>query len=410
MGKIIKKFSLILSLLIFIIILSLNVFAVGLGVSPAELKFNNVLKGGYAQDSIFLSTDTPYNLSMFFEFNGDIKDWISVEGNLTNITVSRSSPQRVKIIVQPPQDTANGDYYGYMRVITDKIINPETGIGSAVKAAFMVKIYITITGDQIVACSGGGVGVSDAEIGFSNEVSATVKNEGNVRIRPDIIVDVWNKYQTNIVYSTILSSDYILPTESVKITKEVLTDLSTEQYWVEVKVPECGFSGMIPVSIVEKGGISDKGDLIRIENKAWAKTNEIIPITAYFKNSGERTVTAQFKGEVLYNGEIVKIIDTDKIDAKPGELIELQSFFKPENVGQYYVEGRIYYNNKITTKKASVLNVNLGKVSSDAISSVGMSIMWYVIILLFIGIMVMLILIKRKKHKTKAVRRVKKHH
>lgn len=407
MGKVKIKFIRNIALIfLIIIILSLNTFAIGLGVSPAKLNYNNVLKGGYAQNSLYISTDTPDNLSMFFEFSGDIAPWLSIEGNITNITISKNSPKQVKIIIQPPLDTANGNYSGYVRVITDKITNSETGIGSAVKAAFMVNIYATITGDEIISCSGGGIDVSDAEINFPNTIYATIKNEGNVRLSPDITVDIWDKYQTKIIYSTILSTQSILPTESVRITKEILANLDVEQYWAEIKIPQCKVSSTTTINIIEKGGISDTGELVRIDNKAWAKTQEIIQVNALFKNTGARIVTAQFKGEVLYNGEIVKIIDTDKIDAEPGETIELSSFFKPEQIGQYYIQGRIHFNNKITTEKASVLNVNPG----EAINNINKKsyIIYYILIIIIISIFLMLILIKKKKHIVNHKR--KRHH
>lgn len=397
-----KKINIKISLIAFlIIILPLSVNAIGLGVSPSQLTYNNVLKNGYAQNGVYISTDTPLNLTMFFEMGGEIKDWMSVENNLTNMTISKNSPKFIKIIIQPPIDAANGDYHGTLRIITDKLINPETGIGSAVKAAFMVNIYVKITGDEIKACSGGGIGIIDAEIGYPLLISSIIKNDGNVRINPPMFIDIWDKYQKEIVYSGTLQTESILPTESIEMRKEILVDLDEDQYWAQIKVPECNLGFTQTFNIVEKGGVSDKGELIRVENKPWAQVDEIIPITAVFRNTGQRTVSAKFKGEVLYQNEVVKIIDTDSLDAKAGETISLQTFFRPNNEGQYFVKGKVYFNNKLTGEKGSVINVTpfTGEKAQSGFT------LWYVIILLAIAIFVMLILIKKKKKKHKAAKK-----
>ena len=146
--------------------------------------------------------------------------------------------------------------------------------------------------------------------------------------------------------------------------------------------------------ILEKGGITDRGNLVRIENEIWAVTGEIMPITAVFKNTGPRTVSARFKGEITYNGKVVKIIDTDILDAEPGEVVQLQTFFKPTKAGQYSINGRVHFNNKLTTEKGSIINVNQG----DGISLSGINYFWYLAVILIIVIFSMLILIKKKKH------------
>ncbi len=391
-----NKIDKIILIPLILIIFSINVNAIGLGVSPSQLVFSNVLKGGYSQNNVYLSTDTTQNLSMFFEVDGDIKNWLRVENNLSYVTVSRNSPRLIKVIIEPPLDTANGNYSGALRIITDKLVDPETGIGSSVKAAFMVNIAVEVTGTEIRQCSGGGISVSDIEKGYPLSITSSIKNEGNVRITPQIFVNVWDKYQTQIVYSGVLQSDSILPTDTIDMIKELTTNLNEDQYWAEIKIPECNSGNTQTFNVVEKGGISDKGELIRIENKPWALVDEIIPITGVFRNDGQRTVSAKLKGEILFNNKVVKIIDTDSIDAAPGEIVSLQTFFRPTDAGQYFVNGKVYFNNKLTTQKASVINVNFAEVTATSKNNMYV---WYALIIIIIGILVMIILIKRKKSK-----------
>ncbi len=379
-----------------LIILIPSALSVGLGVSPASLTFDNVLKGGYAQNGVYISTFASDNNTITFEKEGQIKDWIIIENNITNVTIGMNSPRYVKIMIEPPSDTANGNYSGDIIIRNEDVANPDTGIGSAVKAQFMMKIYVSVTGDQIKACSGGGLTISDAEIGFPLAISSIIKNEGNVRLSPPIFVEIWDKYQQNIVYSKTLTTQSILPTETFESIQDLNVDLPVDQYWATIKVPDCNVEGTQTFNIVEKGGISDKGELIRVENKPWASTDEIIPITAVFRNDGARVVTAKFKGEILFGDKVVKIIDTDSIDANPGEVVALQTFFKPGDQGQYFVRGKVYFNNKLTSEKASVINVNATTTNTN---SSGKILIWTTLFLIITGILVMMILIKRKKHK-----------
>lgn len=402
MGNLFKiksfEFSLLFILVSLIFIPSYSE-AIGLGISPGVLSYKNVLKGGYSQQSLVVSSFMPQNLTVNFEMGGDIKDWIVIDENITNMTLSTNTPRQLKVKIFPPIDTANGEYTGSIRIITDKIVDPETGIGSSIKAAFLVRINVLVTGDQIVACSGGGLGISDVEINYPLVISTSVTNEGNVRMSPVVFVDIWDKYQKEIVYSGSVNLDSILPTEVSTSTKELLADLPEDQYWAEIKVPDCQVSSTITFNVVEKGGISDKGELVRVENKPWALSDEIIPITAFFRNDGGRTVSAKFKGEILYNGKVVKVIDTDSLDAAPGEIVSLQSFFKPSDAGQYFVMGKVYFNNKLTGEKGSVINVNKGQTVS---SNNSINYFWYILMFIILVIIILLILIKKKKQKHKS--------
>ena len=387
------KLNLFLIILI-LIIFSSNVFSIGLGISPGKLNYNNVLKGGYAQQTLVVSSFVSQNLSINFETGGAIKDWIIIDENISNITLGPNAPVQLKIKLYPPIDTANGDYTGFIRVITDKIIDPETGVGSSVLAAFQVNIDVKVVGDQIIACSGGGLTTSDVEVNYPLIVSASILNEGNVRLNPQMFLEIYNKYQTEVMYSSSSQTQSTLPTESSNALVSFNINLPEDQYWARIKIPECNLDNTVTFNVLEKGGISDKGELIRVETKPWAKESEIIPITAIFRNDGGRTVSAKFKGEVLYNNQVVKIIDTDSLDAKPGEVISLQSFFKPDTTGQYFIRGKVYFNNKLTGEKASVLNVN----TKDAENLKVSNFLFYMAIIILIAIIIiMLILIERKK-------------
>ncbi|MEM4711088.1 MAG: hypothetical protein QXL18_04015 [Candidatus Woesearchaeota archaeon] len=393
----IKKMVLISVILFFaILIYPENVFGVGLSVTKAEIRYENVLRGGYAEDFVYIASDTDFDVPLEYEVIGDIKDWISFEPdvNKTNFTlyVSRDHVQQLKIIIQPPSDAAEGNYTGGVRIITGTINKPEGPYGSQLQAAFLIRIRVSVTGKQILSCNFGGLTIPDVEIGEPIKYSFTVQNTGNVRVKPNITIDFWNQDQSRLVKSLSKEFSDVLPTTSRVFSDSSSNNLRIGQYWAYASVYPCGNSEIVSFSVLEKGQIADTAELLRIENKPWASTGEIVPINAVFKNTGQRVVSAKFKGIVSLEDKIVQNLDSEFYDVVPGEIVNLTVYFTPKKQGQYYISGRVLYNNKLTFEKSSILNVNVG----EEISSINYGFIF--LILMIIIILLLLILIKKKKN------------
>ncbi|GIU69976.1 MAG: hypothetical protein KatS3mg002_1212 [Candidatus Woesearchaeota archaeon] len=398
-----------LSMLFFMILIYLPslTYAASLSVTKAEIFYNNVLRGGYAEDILYVSSDTEFDVPLEYELLGDIASWISIEsitgdnatvdnitGNNVSLYVSRNRVELLKIIIQPPEDAAAGNYTGSVRLITGTINKPEGPYGSQLQAAFLIRIKVSVTGEQILSCNFGGLSIPDIEIGEPIRYSFTVQNSGNVRVRPNISIDIWNQDQSRIVKS--ISNKYaidVLPTTSKVFIGESSNNLRIGQYWAYASVVPCGKSEIVSFSVLEKGQIADSGELLRIENKPWASTGEIVPINPVFKNLGQRVVSAKFKGIITLDNKIVTNIDSDFYDVAPGEVVNLTVFFTPKKKGQYYISGRVLYNNKLTFEKSSILNVNEGKDITE------FNMFYVFIIIIIIIIILLLFLIIRKKRK-----------
>jgi hypothetical protein len=148
--------------------------------------------------------------------------------------------------------------------------------------------------------------------------------------------------------------------------------------------------------VLEKGGISDIGDFVRMQHNPWALTGEIVPINASFRNRGSRIVSARFKGIVSKDGKIIQVLNSDTQDVAPGELAQLQMFFTPKVFGQYRIAGRVHYNNKITYEKGSILNVNPGPDAAGFWSRYKYYVVIFVMLLIIILLLVLIILRKRR--------------
>jgi hypothetical protein len=392
------KTFLIVVLLAALLCLSGYANAAAIGVNRAEINFQNVLKGGYAQDFVTVSTDSDADLPVEYQISGDAAQWITIEPKqATPFIISRNHSMTFTIISQPPNDAQNGIYEANVRFVTGNFFTQNGRMGSSVKTAFRVRVLTEVSGKEIVSCVSGAYYIPDVETGYPIELYSTIDNTGNVKILPEINIDIWDQEQKNLILSKTLSpNERILPTVKQKLNNEFTAELPLGQYWADLTVPLCGDYSLLTFNVVEKGELSDQGSLLRIENKAWAVVQEIVPIAAIFRNDGSRIISAKFKGQVMLDNKIIKIIDTDALDILPGEIGKIETYFQPNQPGQYAIVGRVLYNNKLSYEKSSLLNVNSKMPTGNAIYGKIRPIS-YVPIIMVIGILVFLILIKKKK-------------
>jgi hypothetical protein len=386
------------SWIIFVLMLFLlsgSVYAVSIGVSPGRIDYRNVLKGGYAERTITVTTDSTTDLVAHFEKEGDVADWIYLEPFDEFFSLSVNQPYKLKVIVEPPEDAQNGTHHGSLRFVTDRFGRITGRAGGYVKAAVQMDLNVQVTGTEFFSCRAGGFTVTDTEIGFPLEISATIVNDGNVRINPRITIDIWDQFQENLVLSTDFDDEEVLPTVTRMITKQINHNLPIGQYWMNINVGECNSGELLTFSVVEKGGIVDKGELVEINNKPWAYVGETVQFNMLFRNYGIRTVTAYFKGSIRKEDKIVQVVETEELDVASGSTNNFVSFFTPEDSGRYILSGRVVYNKKITYEKASVLNVN--PVPREPSKFGIIQLLIYVTIIITILYLIRIIIKERKK-------------
>ncbi len=392
-----KRFVLPAIVLLAFFAFSISAEATLLGVNRANLNYEAVLRGGYAEQPIVVSAGTPRNVQVFYEARGDIADWIRFEPDEDFLIVNEDNPGTINVVVEPPSDARVDVYEGTVMIMTGPLGEITSSMGTNVVVAFEVKITVNITDTQILSCNAGGFSLRDAEITDPVTLSASVRNTGNVRVRPSFEISVYDQFQeTKVLEYEYRHSSEVLPTRTLNAEASLDLGLQPGQYWAEISEPVCGQSSLVTFSVLERGGISDLGEFVRLNNDAWASTGEIVPVSASFRNRGERTVSAQFKGIVSRDGRIVEVLESSIIDVPPGELTNLEMFFSSEEPGQYKISGRVHYNQKITFEKGSIVNVN----PSGAEESEGFD----MILTLFIAVMlitfVLVVLIVTKKTKS----------
>ncbi|OIO61931.1 hypothetical protein COY26_01395 [Candidatus Woesearchaeota archaeon CG_4_10_14_0_2_um_filter_33_10] len=332
--------------------------AVSIGVSPGNVMFDNMLKGGYAERTVKVTTNSNEDIIARLDVSGEIADWLRLEPDNKTFMLSSAKPYELKLIIETPDDARSDSYSGNIEFIIESFGDISGRAGGFVKPGVRLIISAVVSDKEIRTCNSGAFDFDDIEIGFPLKLSLTVANDGNVRIKPKISFDIWDQNQEKLVMSESFSGSEILPTTQEQITKTFSNNLEIGQYWANVDVDECGSSSLLTFSVVEKGGIVDNGVFEGITNKPWVYVEEPVEIKATFKNNGPRTVYAKFMGDVKLDNKIVEVIETEEIDVLSQETADFISYFTPDKPGRYVVSGRIIYNRKLSYEKASVINAN----------------------------------------------------
>jgi hypothetical protein len=375
--------------LLLILLLVPNVEAVALGVNRASLEFNDVLRNGYAEEIVTVTTDSTELVDAEVEVFGEGSEWFNFSA--TDFNFSKDAPYQLRVAVQPFNDTQLGTYNVNLTITTGTLMHTTQGrMGTSTRASFRIPVKITVTGTERLLCTVGGVQVLDAEEGTPITVRLTLINRGNVRINPNVELEVFDQLQSKSLGTRAVEfGSRVLPTVSQEATRTFVFDLDQDQYWATVRVPECGYSDLMTFDILEPGGVKDDGEFLRIDAPAWGNTGEIIPIKAIFRNKGARSVRASFRGTItnIESGEIVKVINSETYLVDPDLTAEIETFFNPEVGGQYRVSGKVYYNSKLTGERDTLINVNGSPVANGFRPTTAIIIgMIILILLLLIGI------------------------
>ncbi len=315
--------------------------ALTIGISPGNMDFNSMVRDGYAEGRFTVSTASEEQISGSFQVEGDIAGWVEFSPS-DSFRITSSSPHRVTFVLRPPADTPNGNYTGMIRAVTGQDLDLQEGAGSGIIAAVASRIRVEITGEETISCSAGAFKVYDAEEDSPLTVECVVRNDGNVRLSPLVIL----KEGEEVLLEE--RGDDILPTQEKKLTLQSSHDLSIGQHFATILLPECGSEQQLSFDVVEKGGIADKGDFVGIRTEPSVPVDEPMLVLAAFRNIGERPVTARFSGEVNKQGKVVSSLWSDEVIVSPGESYDFRMYHVPEKAGIYHITGRINYNKKVT--------------------------------------------------------------
>jgi len=142
--------------------------------------------------------------------------------------------------------------------------------------------------------------------------------------------------------------------------------------------------------------------LLGILTRKVAEEGETIPIAARFKNTGEKEVDAQFKGQITLGDKIIQILESDKFSVQIGEIEKFNFFFTPKKPGKYIISGRVFYSGKKTFESSTSLNVVSKKFQLEFRSIV------IGLISLILFLLIATLLYKIRKERKEYVRRMRR--
>ncbi|HOF44451.1 MAG TPA: hypothetical protein PKW70_03595 [Candidatus Pacearchaeota archaeon] len=340
-----------------IIVNLLYVSSANIGVSPANVYFKDVLRGGYAERIVTITVDSEEPTKISLEPRGEIVDWISFEEK--EFEVSRNKPYYLKIILQPPVDIPNGNYTGFLRVTTSSknkgVEGQATGV---INAALDLYLEVKITDVEFSSCRAWDFQVESVEKGDDILFKVKVLNEGNVRLYPTIKIDMWDQERTELVKQVEFYEDMIIPTTEKELNIKVeSSDMNLGQYWAEITSIECYATQTLTFDILEEGALKAQGNLLRISSPTWIKVDDTTIIEALFENTGEKNVNARFKGEITLGSRVIQILESELSSVSIGEIETFKFYFTPRKEGKYIVTGMVFYDGKRTFEKSTVINV-----------------------------------------------------
>ena len=345
------------AILLMMVVAAIEANAVSVGVTPGTLGFKNMLRNGYAEDEVTVTINTEENTTAKAVARGAIKDWVNFSADF--FSVSKASPYPLKIIIMPPSDVPNGDYSGTITIETSPLGTSvaEGSAGATVKAAVNVLASINIIDVVYERCTVKGFSIMNIEKGEPLEISAVILNNGNVRINPRITVDIWDQDRANKVDMLDYNDQEILPTTTGYIKIRANNSLGIGQYWAEIKAEECQASDVLTFDVMEPGSLSAMGLLRRIYNKPFAFIGDDVEIVATFINTGQKAVSAKFRGNIKLGSSIAKELESYPNEVPVGESTNFTMHFTPQKEGRYIISGRVIYDNKRSFEGSSVLTV-----------------------------------------------------
>lgn len=348
-----NKIKILIVFLVTIIFITQNTLAANIGISPASIYFENVLRGGYSEKIVTITIDTEEETRVEIVPRGEIMEWLEFPEE--TFSVSKNNPYNLRLSANPPEDTPNGNYTGFLRVKSSSTSREQqegqaTGIVLPVLDLF---VQIEVTDIEYFKCQATNFRVSSVEEGDNLILKADILNLGNIKIKPELRADIWDSEQIEMVLSKGTSNTQIDPTTKKEV--ELIIDSSNfelGQYWVDLSAIDCGSSSTLTFDILEEGALKADGKLKDIIINVPVELKETTLIKSLFENTGEKDVKALFQGKISLEGKTVQLLESEKQIIEVGEIGEFDFYFTPKQPGIYIVSGRVSYDGKRTYEKS----------------------------------------------------------
>jgi hypothetical protein len=245
MPSILYSRSLIIALL-FISIFFVPVYRAeaGFGVSPGNLKEDNLVPGSTLERTIYLvqgnqDEDIPVKVSVESK---DIQDWITFKNGNEFIIPARVQQFPLDVVIKVPEDADLGNYDAFIRISTQ----PKQVENSQITIALggVVGVNLVVGDDIVSSFEVKSIDILDVFEGDNAKISVTILNTGNVPVSPEnASFELFNKYgEVRLAYGENDNFEKVPSFSEGKVVLEfpLNVTLGVGEYWGHVKIYDNG--------------------------------------------------------------------------------------------------------------------------------------------------------------------------
>ena len=336
------------------------VAAIGIAVTPSHLEISDALRGGEFERNITIYNPDPEITSYTLSASGDAGLWISFfkqddpTSPVDRVTIPGNENVRILVKFTIPQDAANGEHKATIIVTSVPAEEASGGSGQVVSLAAPVAVTIFVTGNQILSGVVNGISADDAEVKYPLRIKVQFHNTGNVVATPLITVKIATQDGTTI--NNFTSSEFnVKPQKHETILVEwdttgkepgdYIANISVTLGDSVIKQEQLNFA-ILPV-----GTLTRSGSLTELKFGGEPGLGVLTAIQATFVNTGKIDTKAKFVGEVYHNDILVDTLQSEELLVIIGDVELLESYFKPDQPGEYRIKGYVIYEGKKTEEK-----------------------------------------------------------
>ncbi|MSR85997.1 hypothetical protein EXS74_01220 [Candidatus Woesearchaeota archaeon] len=251
----------------------------------------------------------------------------------------------IPFYVTVPQGTAEGTYEAKVALLSEDL----GGDGSIIQDSIISYIPITITVTQEEKT--GSIDIDSFTVYTTEENEEKVyyqvelSNDGNRGKEEDITIEIYDS--KGAILSTETLSSKFLAYEEKSLVASFSQNLGQGKYYARMIIGDQTRSTSF--SVVPEGSLKQKGELLSVAVDV--QEDNLILISAYFKNTGESPIDATLDGTVFQNEEKVETFSTDSEVILPDQYEIFTYTYSELLSGAYTLDAEINSGNFVLAQE-----------------------------------------------------------
>ena len=363
---------------------SLPAFAQGVGISPTAAEFDDTLRNGEYYRTITVINGGSSDQVFSFQPGGDIGQWLTIVDTedrtqeLETITAGANSRARVLLRLNIPEDAPNGTFRGVVRVMAAGSGSTQggNGAGASVNIGAEILVQAIVSGTQVIDGKLIDASVNQVELGSFMRINSVVQNLGNVRVNPQVTLEVLNPEGT-VVFQETFQQESIFASETGAVSAEWdTTGQELGDYRVKTSVRFGDFDvgeREFDFTILPFGTLTRQGELRSLELVVKPDPQDLGMMHAIFQNTGQIDTLAKFIGEFYFGDKLIDVLTSEEVLVLVGEQKRLEVFPRAGEAGEYSIRGKVNFEGKETEVLIMNFMVAAAAVATNGESTTGPS-------------------------------------